>query len=165
MAKRLTTIELFKEDMKFSIGHFTIFSKESRENLHGHNYHLHACITTVVEDDLQFDYRVYKTKLRALCRSLDEITLLPGLSKHLVINDLGDYYSAVFNHEKMLFLKRDVKILPVNNISVEELSNWFVDQLILDADELRANQIQEIKIEVFSGPGQSASACWKNSDG
>lgn len=159
--KRLSTIELFKEDMKFSAGHFTIFSKEIRENLHGHNYNVHVSITTLIGDEgLSFDYRFYKEKFYKLCCLLNEIFLLPGRSKYLSITDEGDYYHVTFNNEKLIFLKRDVKILPIANVCVEELSNWFIDQVITDQAELQKNNVLEIIVKVFSGPGQSGSASW-----
>jgi 6-pyruvoyltetrahydropterin/6-carboxytetrahydropterin synthase len=54
-----------------------------------------------------------------------------------------------------------VKILPIHNVTVEELSNWFIQQLIADKKELETNKIKDIKVKVFSGPGQSGSAAWE----
>jgi len=163
---RSAIIELFKENMKFSAGHFTIFSKEKRENIHGHNYNLHACFTTqVAEEGLSFDYRFYKNKLFNLCQRLDETILLPGKSKFVSISEQGDYYHADFNSEVMIFLKRDVTILPINNVTVEELSNWILEQILLERDELKVNKILEVMIKVFSGPGQAGIAKWQSDSG
>ena len=159
---RLSTIELFKEEIKFSAGHFTIFSSTVRENLHGHNYNLYVAFTTQIEDEgLSFDYRFYKEKLYTLCQRLDETVILPGNSKHLSITKHGNYYHANFNSEVMIFLERDVKILPINNVTVEELSNWFLQQIITDEQELKQNKICAINVKVFSGPGQSGSSAWE----
>lgn len=159
--QRLSTIELFKENMKFSAGHFAIFSSEVRENLHGHNYNVCASFTTLIADEgLTFDYRFYKHKVKKICDSLNEITLIPGKCKYLKIETDGDYTNIYFNKEKIIFLNRDIRILPVYNITVEELSNWILNQILLDKQELADNKIQEIKIKVFSGPGQSGSATW-----
>jgi len=159
---RYSTIELFKEDMKFSAGHFTIFSSTIRENLHGHNYNLYASFTTQIEDEgLSFDYRFYKEKLYALCQSLDETVLLPGKCKYLHIEEKEGYYHVTFNDEKILFLPRDVKILPITNVTVEELSNWMLQQILADHHELEQNKITDIVVKVFSGPGQSGSTSWK----
>lgn len=158
---RLSTIELFKEDMKFSAGHFAIFSAEHRENIHGHNYNVFASFSTLIDDEgLSFDYRFYKNKVRKICDSLNEITLIPGKSKYIKIQEDGDYTNIIFNNEKMIFLNRDILILPLYNITVEELSYWILQQTLVDADELEKNKIQEIEIKVFSGPGQSGSAKW-----
>ena len=159
--QRLSTIELFKEDMKFSAGHFTIFSKTIRENLHGHNYNVYAAFTTQIADEgLSFDYRFYKEKLFQLCQRLDETVILPGLCKYLTFTENENYYHVNFNEETIIFLKRDVTILPINNVTVEELSNWFMQQILLDRQEIKMNKIIDIKVKVFSGPGQSGSAAW-----
>lgn len=158
---RLSTIELFKEEMKFSAGHFTIFSSSIRENLHGHNYNLYASFTTKINDEgLSFDYRFYKDKLTYLCDSLNEIVLLPGNCKYLEINKKDHYYQVHFNNEVMIFLERDIRILPIHNVTVEELSNWFLQQILLDENEILNNKITKIAVKVFSGPGQSGSATW-----
>ncbi len=159
---RLSTIELFKKDMKFCAGHFTVFSSTVRENLHGHNYNLYGAFTTVIEDEgLSFDYRFYKAKLYALCEQIDETVLLPGECKYLSIKEEGDYYHVKFNTETIIFLKRDATILPITNVTVEELSNWFMRQLTQDRHELDVNKLVRIEVKVFSCPGQSGSATWE----
>ena len=159
---RLSTIELFKESMKFSAGHFAIFASDTRENLHGHNYNVCASFTTIIEDEgMSFDYRHYKKKVRVICDSLNEITLLPEKSKYLKFEAAGNYTNVYFSNEKIIFLNRDIKILPVYNITVEELSNWVLNQILLDQNELAQNKIQAIRIKVYSGPGQSGSAEWR----
>jgi 6-pyruvoyltetrahydropterin/6-carboxytetrahydropterin synthase len=159
---RQSTIELQKEDMKFCAGHFTVFSSTVRENLHGHNYTVQGSFTTTIEDEgLSFDYRFYKAKLYSLCDSLDETVLLPGNCKYLNITDQGDYYHVHFDKEVIIFLKRDVTILPLTNITVEELSYWFMRELTKDSNELSINKLSRIEIKVFSRPGQSASSFWE----
>jgi 6-pyruvoyltetrahydropterin/6-carboxytetrahydropterin synthase len=162
MARRITTIELHKEYMKFSAGHFTIFSATEREPLHGHNFNVHASIVAEVHDiGMTFDYREYKNKIRELCRSLSQIFLLPEKSPYLRYQQEGDYLYVHFHQEKIPFLRHDVLLLPLTNITVEELSAWFVDRLLADQVSIAANKIQEITIKIFSGPGQSGSSTWK----
>lgn len=158
---RLSVIELHKENMKFSAGHFTIFSATQREKMHGHNYTVHVAITTVVKDiGLSFDYRFYKDKIYGLCRELNGLFLLPERSQYLKITPKGHAYHILFGEEEFLFPMADVCILPLVNITVEELSQWFVDQLTTDKNELDAYNIRAISIKVFSSPGQSGSANW-----
>ena len=159
---RLSTIELQKEDMKFSSGHFTVFSSTTRENLHGHNYNLYASFTTEIEDEgLSFDYRFYKKKIYDLCRQLNQTTLLPGLCKYLSITEKGNYYHVQFSDEVIIFLKRDATIIPVTNITVEELSYWFIQQLSVNMEETEKNKVIKIMVKVFSRPGQSGSCLWE----
>ena len=152
-------IELAKESMKFSAGHFTIFSANERENLHGHNFTVYAGLKVCFDDNgMAFDYRTYKKKLHQLCSQLNQTLLIPSRSKYLQIEEDDTYYHATFDNERMSFLKRDATILPLTNITVEELSAWFVEQLCTDEQELYNNQITTIVIKVFTAPGQSGSA-------
>lgn len=157
----MTTVELQKESMKFSAGHTTIFSATDREPLHGHMYQLYLGLTTEVgENGMTFDYRYYKEKTRALCKHLNQTFLMPTLSPYLQMSEDDEYYYFTFNHKKIPFLKEDVTLMPLSNITVEELSRWFVLELIQDKDELDRHRIHKIVVKVFSAPGQSASHEW-----
>lgn len=162
MPKYTTTVELQKESMKFSAGHTTIFSRTEREPLHGHMYSVYLGLTTaVVENGLTFDYRYYKEKIHKLCKYLNQTFLMPKYSPYLEFAEDDDYYYFTFNHKKMPFLKEDVTILPVINITVEELSKWFVEELTADKQQLQSHRIEKIVVKVFSAPGQSASHTWE----
>lgn len=159
--QRLTTIELYKENMKFSVAHFTIFSATEREHLHGHNYTVRVEITNWVnENGMTFDYRFYKEKILSLCRQLNQSLLLPTQSKYLNIEQDEEYCYVVFNQKKMTFLNTDVTLLPICNITVEELSSWFVQQLVQDQENLQKHAIEKVLVKVFSGPGQGGTCEW-----
>lgn len=161
MTTYLTTVELQKESMKFSAGHTTIFSATERERLHGHMYSVYLSLTTrVAENGMTFDYRYYKERVHALCRQLNQTFLMPQYNPFLTLSDDQDYYYFTFNHKKIPFLKEDVTLLPLTNITVEELSRWFVTELVKDKHELKRHTIERLVIKVFSAPGQSASHEW-----
>lgn len=165
MSKYLTTVELQKESMKFSAGHTTIFSATEREPLHGHMYTVYLALTTWVEENgMAFDYRYYKKRILELCREINQIFLMPQYSPFLEYAEDQDYYYFTFNHKKIPFLKEDVKLMPMTNITVEELSRWFVHELIKDQDELDRHRIEHIVVKIFSAPGQSASHEWHKSE-
>lgn len=160
----LTTVELQKETMKFSIGHTTIFSATEREPLHGHMYTVYLGLTTWVGDNgLTFDYRYYKERIHALCRQLNQYFLMPQFSPYLQHSEDEDYHYFTFNNKKIPFLKEDVKIMPLRNITVEELSRWLVEELIKDREELDKHLIEKIVVKVYSAPGQSGSYEWHRS--
>jgi len=160
--ERMTTIELKKEHFKFSSGHFTIFSDTERENLHGHNFQVQVCFNAEVDENgIAVDYGILKRKIEELCQQLNEHFLLPANSPYLEIEISDEYIFAVFNKERIPFLKRDVLILPVANVTLEELSNWFLSQFLEDQSLIEGVRVREIKVMAFSGPGQSASAIWK----
>ena len=159
---RTSIVELHKDEYSFSAGHFTIFSATDREDLHGHNYNVSTAIYVELNDNgLAFDYRIYKKKIQALCDKLDRRFLLASQSKFLQLEQTDDMCIAHYGSEKIPFLKRDVVILPVTNVTIEELSHWFLNQLTEDTQALAAHKIQKIKLSVYNGPGQSGAAKWK----
>ena len=159
---RLTTIEIRKQYLHFSAAHFTIFSATERERLHGHNWRVAALITGPVgEEGLCFDYAIYKNILCKLCEQYDEYTLIAKNSAHLTITEDDTYYYVQHADSKMPLLKTDTLLLPVNNITIEELSYYLLQQLIDDSVTLDKYQIQSLRLEVSSGADQWASSEWQ----
>jgi 3-oxoacyl-[acyl-carrier protein] reductase len=150
------TINISKEDMKFSAGHFTIFSETHRESLHGHNFKVSMNITGEVDSNGMINnYQIFKTKLRNICKEFDEKFLLPKFSKFLQIQELNDEVLIKFRNEEMKFPKNDTMILPLTNITGEELSFLIANQM---KEELKNENISKINISVSSGDGQSVSS-------
>ncbi len=163
--EKLTTIDITKEYLHFSAAHFTVFSATERERLHGHNFFVAAAVTAVVQDDgMCFNYSKLKDALRDLCVELDEYMLLPQHSPYLDISEAGNNYRVSFADEEMLFLKSDTLLLPVANITIEELS-YYLLQRLLDNPRFKNNSaIRDITVRVASGPGQWGSSRWQNAE-
>jgi 6-pyruvoyltetrahydropterin/6-carboxytetrahydropterin synthase len=157
----LVSIEIFGEWLTFSAAHFTLFSPTEREPLHGHNYDVSASVATKVQSDgIAFNYEIYRDKIVALCQEINIRLLLPGQSPFLRIEEKGKFYHAHFNGEEMPFLKSDTVILPVKNISLEELARWFLTRLLEDKKSIKTYAISELVINVSSGHGRSAARHW-----
>lgn len=151
------TLEIVKDYLHFSSGHFTIFSATSRENLHGHNFFVGCTVEAEVGDDgLCFDYSIIKRQLEAFCEEFDERMLLPGRSPHLSIDRDGDMIIARFAEERIPFLARDALILPVRNVTIEELARHITATLAA-SPAIAALAIHTLTIKVSSGPGQWAA--------
>lgn len=156
------TIDITKEYLHFSAAHFTVFSASCRENIHGHNFQVEATLDGPIgENGLCFDYNIIKSKLKRICDSLDERVLLPEKSPHLQLVKDGDYTVAKFHNERLPFLNRDVKLMPVRNITVEELAHWFMSELTQDEDVSNL-PIKRMQLRISSGPGQWASTIWNS---
>ena len=88
MGVNTTRIEISKEYLNFSVGHFTIFDESHRENLHGHNYRIAAEIEAPIADGgLTFDYNLIKRTMKELCEKIDEQVLIPQKSPFLKIEN------------------------------------------------------------------------------
>lgn len=158
----LTTIEVNKEDMKFSAAHFTIFSATERERLHGHNFRVSMSISSPANrNGLAFSYKILKDKMRALCDELDEYTLLPANSPYMSITEQGLHYQAAFNGESLLFLKADCKLLPIPNTTVEAFADYLLARFLHDDDFVSRYDIAHVEMKVSSGPGQWGSCQWR----
>ena len=157
---RRASIELAKEDMHFSAAHFTVFSANRRENLHGHNFFVEARAAGPIDaNGLCFDYALLKSRLRALCDSLDETLLIAAQSPHLKIQQEHDEVVVAFADETLRFPHRDVKLLPIRNVTVEELAHWFAAALTGD-ESFAALPVDALTVRLSSGPGQWAEATW-----
>src|SRR5690606_19592352 len=172
----VVSLALSKEAMKFSAGHFTLFGPGKRERLHGHDYFVSATLRARVGDDyfvsatrrarvgddgLCFDYGLLKRELMALCQDLDEYVLLPGESPLLRIERGGGQVVAVFGEQRIPFLESDVRVLPLANITLEELARWFLGRLLASCGEqFGAWGLECLELSVEAGPGQRAGMAW-----
>ena len=129
--------------------------KTSRETWEGDR--VVAYDATIDDNGMAFDYNIVKERLKALCDHMDEKVLLPERSPHLTLSDDDGYLVATFGNERLPFLHRDVRTLPVRNITVEELAPWFLASLQSDEAIVRLDAAS-LEVQVSPGPGQWASA-------
>jgi 6-pyruvoyltetrahydropterin/6-carboxytetrahydropterin synthase len=159
---RSAIVELHKEELKFSAGHFMLLSATEREGMHGHDYQINVAFNCLItHNGMAFDCRLYKQRLLALCQTLDYRFLLPGQSDYMRVEDQGDAWAAYFGEQTMSFLKQDTVVLPICNVTLEELSHWFLEQLIVNQEELQEHQIQGITVRIFNGRGESGASSWE----
>jgi len=155
-----TTIEISKEYLHFAAAHFTLFSATERENLHGHNFHVTLEAEAPVQaDGLTFDYNILKKALKALCDELDEQVLMPSESPYLSIQTTDGYTWVNFANERIPFLSRDLTLLPIRNVTVEELAHYLLERLLAEP-RIQALDIHHLLLRCSSGEGQWASADW-----
>jgi 6-pyruvoyltetrahydropterin/6-carboxytetrahydropterin synthase len=160
--EQLTTIHIDKENHKFSAAHFTIFSATERERLHGHNFSVSARLLAPVDDNgLTGDYAVYKKHIKRVCDELDEYTIIPAQSPYLAIDEEGDYFRVRHHQDVLLLMKKDTLLLALRNTTVEDLSRYLLEKLVMDKDFLERQDIREIEVMVSSGPGQTGSSTWR----
>lgn len=139
-------IRLAKENFKFSCSHFTIFGASRAENLHGHNYYVSAELAlTGIESDLgmAFDFNLVKPILRAIADELDERVLIPEKSKFLKLKLEGTQVGVHFADKHYSFPAADTALLPVVNITSEELARYFANEF---ATRLRKSHAPGVKL-------------------
>ena len=156
---RLTTLHINKEAHKFSAAHFTIFSEHERERLHGHNYSVSARIVAPMgPNGFSADYNVYKRRIAGLCKPLDEYMLIAGDSPFQTIEETNGEYWVTFAGRVLKFPKDETLILPMVNVTVEELAHYLLAELMKESKD---EGLIEVELGVSSGPGQTGSAVWR----
>ncbi len=151
------SILLEKEYLNFSIAHFLIFPDGSQERLHGHNYRIRAEIHCALSEfGLVIDFNKIKPILRQICDEMDQHFVIPGEHRVLTYNERPDgvmevkylesYYAAPVG---------DCIVLPLNNISVENLSCWLANELLNRiAEQLPDVKVLELTLSTEESPGQ-----------
>lgn len=153
--EREVQIEISKEDIKFSAAHFTIFPDGSRERLHGHNYRVRMVATYVVrEGGMAVDYGLLKRALRKVCARLDEYLLLPSRSKHLRIEHVDGTIEATIGDSRFVFPVGDVIVLPVENITGEDLADVVRSDLLHALEDAGVELPKRCEVGIGSGDGQ-----------
>jgi 6-pyruvoyltetrahydropterin/6-carboxytetrahydropterin synthase len=124
---------LNKETFKFSCTHFTIFGPHSGEKMHGHNYqvafdlHFDDINRT---DGLAVDFNLVKPIIKKVCDELDEHILIAQNSTFQKVELKADQYVVTFNKKSYSLPKDDVLLLPLVNISSEELARLLCHRFI-----------------------------------
>ena len=150
-------IRLHKEYFKFSCAHFLIFPDGSKERLHGHNYYVDAEIEGRLTDSgVVIDFILVKPVIRELCDWLDEHWILPGEHPDLKIEARDDGHTeVVYRNARYLVPSDEVRILPINNASAENLATWIGRELRSRiAERFGKSQIVRMKLSVSETSGQ-----------
>lgn len=150
------TLFLAKEDFKFSSAHFTLFSPDVAELLHGHNYQVQVEITggELDGEGLLVGFAEVKSAIRELCRGLDSRMLIPAASPHLEIEQSGGDVAVRFRDRRYSFPAEDVVLLPLVNTSIELLARYLWCQL---SPGLAGARADTLGVNVSETAGQS---CW-----
>ncbi|MFT7579060.1 MAG: 6-pyruvoyltetrahydropterin/6-carboxytetrahydropterin synthase [Myxococcota bacterium] len=150
-------IRVYKQNFNFGAAHFLIFADGSREQLHGHNYHVRVKVWGETQaGDLVLDFIKFKPVVRAICDDLDHRMLLPRHNHRLTVTEFPDRVEARYEDGAFFcFPAGDCRILELPNTSTEMLAQFFCDELLIRmAAEGSDAGIQAVEIEVEESLGQ-----------
>lgn len=154
------TFRLKKENFKFSCTHFTIFGPNEGERMHGHNYHVQVDLRfndISKTDGLAVDFNVIKPVIKQLCDNLDEHILIPEKSPYVKIERQETQIVLEFNNKHYSLPREDCKVLPLVNISSEELARYMTENFIKSCPTNIGLVQVEITIEETRGQGVTYS--------
>ena len=156
-------IEIARERYKFSCAHMTVFPDGTRERLHGHNYYVSIAVDlSDVSFEHMIDFGVFKAALAQLCGEWKEYTLLPSENPFFeVVSDTAEEIEFRMCGSRFVLPRGDVKLLPVDNVSVEALSSHIADILTERlGSSVSAGSVSGFQVTISENPGQGAS-CYR----
>jgi len=147
------TLKISKDRHKFSSSHFTIFSKENAEALHGHNYYVSLEVEgdSLNEQELLIDVVSIKKSLSSVLESWDEKILLPKNSPYLILTGSGDSINVKYSNRAYSFPSAEVELLDITNVTMESLAKLISDKLLSSLKPM------SYKVSVRESQGQEAS--------
>ncbi len=162
-------IRLNKDSFKFSASHFTIFSADNSEALHGHNYYVSLEIKLkhdAVTNGLGIDFNVIKPLIKSICDQLDEKVILAQNSPFIKLAESTHQnkftqIDCYVNQKYYSFPKDYVELLKLENITCETLANYVLQNFILALKSKNKDEFQKIayaELAVEETRGQSAIA-------
>ncbi len=152
-----------RQQFKFSCAHMTVFPDGSKERLHGHNYQVGIALELrEVSFATMIPFADLKAELAALCAEWKEYTFLAARNPYfeLVRHDDDEVEFRLCGKRYVLPVE-DVKILPLDNISVERLAEHVASLLIERTRRVFEREVVlGLEVTVTESPGQGAS-CYR----
>ncbi|HEY0254541.1 MAG TPA: 6-carboxytetrahydropterin synthase [Kofleriaceae bacterium] len=148
-------ISIAREQYKFSCAHMTVFADGTKERLHGHNYTVAIAVEVAsIELSHMVPFAPIKKELAELCAAWKEHVLIATANPHLkILRDTATEIDFTLCGDHYVLPRKDVLLLPIDNISVEALAAHIA---LLLAPKLPP--VLAIEVTVEESPGQGASA-------
>lgn len=156
-------IEIARERYKFSCAHMTVFPDGTKERLHGHNYYVSIAVElSDVSFERMIDFGVFKDALATLCGEWKEYTLLAARNPFFeIVSDSDLEIEFRLCGSRYVLPRGDVKLLPVDNVSVEALSTHLCELLFERlGSAIRTDSVRGFEVTISENPGQGAS-CYR----
>jgi 6-pyruvoyltetrahydropterin/6-carboxytetrahydropterin synthase len=154
-----TSLQLAKQNFKFSSAHFLIFDEKSAERLHGHNYQVRVEIGIPDQDGMKatgffIDFNVFKKYIKSALDRWDEMVILPAQHQDMKFNTKGATLEVTFRDRFYAFPANEVVLLPVTNTSVEQLSRLLAEDFM---KEFKTYKVSFVSVQVEETTGQGAT--------
>lgn len=150
------SLSVAKDRIKFSAAHFTIFTDKEAERLHGHNYYISITVKSKQVDALGFCMPLsdLKDESYKISQTLDEKILIAETNPYSEVKTADGQVDVKWSHKRYSFPEEDVLILPISNVTCENLAFWFWQEL---AQKIPKKMITHLKVTVSETQGQEAS--------
>ena len=148
-------VSVERNRLRFAAAHMATF-RGTCELLYGHNYDIFLEIEgDLAEDAWVWDFGELKRLARELAEALDHKFLLQRESRHLRITELEDGCEIGLEERVYRFPKSDVDVLPIDNTTVERLSEWMAGQLAPVLRSIEGGKFRRLTVGLEEMPGQA----------
>ncbi|MCD6383544.1 MAG: 6-pyruvoyl tetrahydropterin synthase family protein [Thermoplasmata archaeon] len=158
-SRRTLEIDGWRLGIRFSSSHLLPHHNKC-SRLHGHTYVVKLKVTGKLNEEwMVADFGLLKDALKRLTAELDHKLLLPGRSKTVRIEEIGESIRVDNSGKIYVVPKEDVVILPIEATTAENISSYILSRLI---DLYPPPEgVVEISLAVDEGWGQGAWSIWR----
>lgn len=103
-----------------------------------------------------YDFVALKKLGRRICDSLDHRFLLPTRNPHLKIRHTDQHWEIDFKDSHYCFPEKDVKPLPLDNVTAERLAEFIWGKVAQEIYGLGDHELDTLTIGVEEAEGQVA---------
>lgn len=151
-------IEVTKDYLVFSAGHFITLADDLCERLHGHNYRFAVEIDGPLDDNAYVvDFIFVRDAALEIARSLDHFMLLPTQSTLIHVEAFADAVEARFRDKVWRFPREDCVLLPLRNTTTELLARWIGKQMLGRLNAAGCRNLTRLAIRLEENFGQWAT--------
>jgi len=112
-------------NMEFSAAHFLI-EHDKCSRLHGHNWRLSVAVEGEIDKNgFVMDFSKFKRVVRGVVARYDRRILIPAENEKIKINEIDSELELSVGDKNYVFPKRDCLLLPLSNVTCEELAPLF----------------------------------------
>jgi 6-pyruvoyltetrahydropterin/6-carboxytetrahydropterin synthase len=124
-------VEVLKDSLVFSAGHFITFAGGVCERLHGHNWRVRVDVEGPLDENhYVFDFIALRDDTRAIIERLDHRMLLPTASPLIKVTLEGTQAVARFEDRFWSFPAEECVLLPIANTTAELIAYWIAQELV-----------------------------------
>jgi len=150
-------IRVDKQYFNFGSAHFILFEDGTREELHGHNYHVAVDVEGELDEgDVVLDFIPFKPIVKHCCDELDHKLLLPESNPWLTITESEKELEVRHGEDRFVFPRRDCRILPIRNTTSERLAEYLCARILSRTREkIPHAHMKRIRVSVQESQGQA----------
>lgn len=144
---------------KFSCAHMTVFPDGTKERLHGHNYTIGIALDVDrIDLPAMIPFTSVKQVIADLCAAWKEHLILARDNPRLaIVRDTADELEFTLCGARYVVPRADALLLPVDNISVEQLAAHVAVVLKERLGPILGPHVKALAATVEENPGQGST--------